>query len=232
MRDIIYLGDIHGHFGIIHGWIHHNKGRENCTFIQVGDFGIGFKPKQEHHELKLLNKKLQSKKHNLFVIRGNHDNPEYFDGNHDYENIKFLPDYSFVNIKGVNHLFIGGAVSIDRKLRKEGLSYWKNELFIFDEEKLNEIKDVEVLVTHTCMSFNKPTFFNNLVYSFAAKDQDLINDLDNERMLVDSMWKKINENGNKIKFHFYGHFHFSNTEFINETKHVLLNCDEFREEYN
>jgi hypothetical protein len=64
------------------------------------------------------------------------------------------------------------------------------------------------------------------------KDQDLIKDLDNERMLVDLMWNKLNSNDNKIKFHFYGHFHFPNTEFINDTKHVLLDCDEFREEYN
>jgi len=231
MGEIVYVGDLHGNFNQIIGWIHHNKTLENYHIIQVGDFGIGFKPKQENHELKILNKKLKSKNHKLLIIRGNHDNPEYFDGNHDYENISFLPDYTVMNINGYNHLFVGGAVSIDRRLRQEGLSYWENEIFNYNEDKLKNIFEIDVLITHTCMSFNKPTFFNNLVYSYAAKDPDLIKDLDKERMLVDLMWKRLIANDNKIKSHFYGHFHFHNTEFINDTKHVLLDIDEFYEEY-
>jgi len=232
MKNIIYLGDIHGNFNQIIGWMHHNKHRENCNIIQVGDFGIGFKPKQEHHELKLLSSKLKTKNHTVLVIRGNHDNPEYFDGNHDYDNIKFLPDYTVKNLNGSNHLFIGGAISIDRRLRKSNIDYWENECFNYDEERLKNIKEIDVLVTHTCMSFNKPTFFSNLVYSFALKDDKLIKDLDREKNLVDLMWKKLNENDNKIKLHLYGHFHFNNKEFINNTKHILLDIDEFYEEYN
>jgi hypothetical protein len=232
MKDTIYLGDIHGNFNQLIGWMHQNKDRENCYLVQVGDFGIGFRPKFEHHELKNISKKLKKKNHTILVIRGNHDNPEYFDGNHDYDNIKFLPDYTTMNLNGYNHLFVGGAVSIDRKLRQEGISYWKDEIFIYDEEKLKNINEIDVLVTHTCMSFNKPTFFNGLVYSFAAKDPELIKELDQERELVDLMWKTLNENGNKIKLHLYGHFHFTNTEYINDTKHILLDIDEFYEEYN
>jgi hypothetical protein len=232
MKDTIYLGDIHGNFNQLIGWMHQNKDRENCYLVQVGDFGIGFRPKFEHHELKNISKKLKKKNHTILVIRGNHDNPEYFDGNHDYDNIKFLPDYTTMNLNGYNHLFVGGAVSIDRKLRQEGISYWKDEIFIYDEEKLKNINEIDVLVTHTCMSFNKPTFFNGLVYSFAAKDPELIKELDQERELVDLMWKTLNENGNKIKLHLYGHFHFPNTEYINDTKHILLDIDEFYEEYN
>ena len=82
------------------------------------------------------------------------------------------------------------------------------------------------------MSFNKPTFFNNLVYSYAMKDDTLIEELDKERNFVDLMWKQLNENGNKIKLHLYGHFHSHNTEYINDTKHILLDIDEFYEEYN
>jgi UDP-2,3-diacylglucosamine pyrophosphatase LpxH len=232
MKDNIYLGDIHGNFNKLLGWVHHNKHRENCNIIQVGDFGIGFKPNFEHHELKNISKKLKNKNHTVLVIRGNHDNPEYFDGNHDYDNIKFLPDYTTMNLNGYNHLFVGGAVSIDRKLRQEGISYWKDEIFIYDEEKLKNINEIDVLVTHTCMSFNKPTFFNNLVYSYAMKDDTLIEELDKERNFVDLMWKQLNENGNKIKLHLYGHFHFDNTEYINDTKHILLDIGEFYEEYN
>jgi UDP-2,3-diacylglucosamine pyrophosphatase LpxH len=232
MSNTIYLGDIHGNFNQILGWMHFNKDRENCYIVQVGDFGIGFKPNHEHHELKIIDKKIKQKNHTVLVIRGNHDDPQYFDGNHDYENIKFLPDYTTMNLNGNNHLFIGGAVSIDRRLREEGKSYWKNENFNYNEEKLKNLNGIDILITHTCMSFNKPTFFNSLVYSFAAKDPELIKELDQERELVDLMWKKLNENENKIKLHLYGHFHFNNTEYINDTKHVLLDIDEFYEEYN
>lgn len=226
----IYLGDIHGHFNLIKGWINQNKNLSNCNIIQLGDFGIGFRPKQEFHELKLLNKKLKKHGHNLYVIRGNHDNPEYFDGNHDLTNIKFIPDYTVLNLNGINHLFVGGAISIDRKLRTQGVDYWFDERFIYDEEKILDKKEIEVLITHTSMSFNKPFFIDSSIYNFAKNDINLIDELILERKELDKFWNNLIIN-NKIKFHFYGHFHFHNKELINNTEHILLDINEFYEIY-
>lgn len=227
MQNNIYLGDIHGQFNIIIGWINQNKHLNNCNIIQVGDFGIGFRPKQEHHEMKILNDKLKSKGHNLFVIRGNHDNPKYFDQQHDYEHIKFLPDYTILNLDGYNHLFVGGAISIDRILRTENQDYWSEESFNLNLEKLKNITNIDVLVTHTTMTFTKPLFFSQIVYDFIMKDNALKFELEEERNKIDLMWGGLNSNDNKIKYHFYGHFHFPNIEQINETKHKLLDINEF-----
>ena len=37
-----------------------------------------------------------------FVVRGNHDNPAYFTGEFDTDNLKLLPDYTVVNVNGIN----------------------------------------------------------------------------------------------------------------------------------
>ena len=226
----VYLGDIHGKYNIIKGWINRNKDLTNCNIIQCGDFGIGFNPNQENHELKLLNNKLKNYGHNVFVVRGNHDNPEYFDGNHDYENIKFVPDYTVLNLNGFNHLFVGGAISIDRTLRSQGFDYWFNERFNYDEIKTSHIKNVEILVTHSCMTFNKPVLLESHVFEFAKKDYSLIEELQLERKEIDKFWNNLILN-NEIKYHFYGHFHFHNHELINNTKHILLDINEFFEIY-
>jgi hypothetical protein len=52
--------------------------------------------------------------------------------------------------------FIGGAISIDRTGRKEGVSYWSDESIIYKPEL---IQNVDILVTHTAPSFCHPQEF-------------------------------------------------------------------------
>ena len=48
--DIYYLGDIHGNFNVIHQFIKLFN-IENAHIIQVGDFGVGFKPIEKEKRL-------------------------------------------------------------------------------------------------------------------------------------------------------------------------------------
>ena len=220
MKNIIYIGDIHGNFNHIMWYIRAHK-ITNTTLIQVGDFGIGFKPTSEHHMMKILNEELGKRGTMLLVIRGNHDNPMYFDGKHDYEFIKFLPDYTEMGIDGLNHLFIGGAISIDRTIRTNGIDYWDNEGFISDMDKASSIRNIDVLVTHTAPDFVAPIGFNAMVYGYAKKDSDLLNDLEIERTKITEVFNEIKKN-NQIKHHFYGHFHDNVREHIDGCNHVML----------
>lgn len=224
MKNIVYIGDLHGNFEFIKWWLkaHHMK---NYTLIQVGDFGIGFKPNPEDYVLQSLNEELSKRESILLVIRGNHDNPSYFDGNHDYEFIKFLPDYTTMEIDGLNHLFIGGALSIDRRLRKEGIDYWKNEGFVKNLDKISELKNIDVVVTHTAPNFVEPFGFDGIVTHYAENDLTLLEELTNERKALTEVFDKLTEKNN-IKHHFYGHFHYDTKNLVNNCSHIMLNISQ------
>lgn len=229
MKNIVYIGDLHGNFDFIKWWLKAHQ-IKNCTLIQVGDFGIGFKPNTENRILQSINEELSERESTLLVIRGNHDNPSYFDGKHDYEFIKFLPDYTTMEIDGLNHLFIGGALSIDRRVRTEGIDYWKNEGFVKDLDKISELKDIDVVVTHTAPNFVEPFGFNGIVAHYAENDPTLLEELTEERKLItevfDTLWEK-----NNIQYHFYGHFHYDTKNLVNNCTHVMLNISQVYNPY-
>lgn len=228
----IYLGDIHGNFDFISWYVKAHK-IKNTSIIQVGDFGIGFKKANGEtdpsEELKLdkLNRVLDKFNVNLFAIRGNHDNPAYFDGSYkNYDRINLMPDYSVLEIENKNHLFVGGAISIDRIYRTENIDFWKDEVFVFDEQKTREIKNVDVLVTHNSMSFLFPLWVDSNVLNFAKSDPGLLERVTDERLQMTKMWDILTkENENQIELHVYGHFHQNHTIFIDNTKHVLLSIN-------
>ena len=117
--------------------------------------------------------------------------------------------------------FIGGAVSIDRSHRTEGVSYWANEGLVFDESKCEK---VDILVTHTAPSWCFPQKFNDMVLYWTAQDKTLMVELLEERKLMDNIFNIC-----QPSLHLYGHFHSSCTEEIDGCKHKLLNIDEIWE---
>jgi UDP-2,3-diacylglucosamine pyrophosphatase LpxH len=94
---------------------------KNCTFnhsTTVPDsqlFSIGFTtPENDMRILEDLNEQLKKKNITMYAIRGNHDNPAFFKGDHILSNLKLLPDYTVLDLEGKKILLVGGAVSVDR----------------------------------------------------------------------------------------------------------------------
>lgn len=239
---ILMLGDIHGNLAHVQREIE-NKKINNCTIIQVGDFGIGTTSRDNcDRVLKDLNDFLNLYDITMYVIRGNHDDPFYFKGDHIFSNLKLLPDYTQIEVDGYNILFVGGAVSVDRKVSlskmqlaasvgiKQNL-YWFDEAFVLDENKLKDIKNVNMVVTHTapewCFPDNR-SGFNDFVLGFSDRDDRLLDDLKHERAIVTKMFKILKENGNNIIKHYYGHFHRSEITLNGYTEHILLGVGEFQ----
>jgi UDP-2,3-diacylglucosamine pyrophosphatase LpxH len=238
---VILLGDIHGNFEKLKFEIE-NKRIDDCTIIQVGDFGIGFHSKEKCNSYLVdLNDFLSSKGIRMLVIRGNHDNPSYFNGDYKYSNLELLKDYTVLDLEESKFLFIGGAVSIDRLFRKdtdrvhyvvgsETRSYWEDETLKWND-KVSEVEGIDYIITHTAPSFCYPDNrlgFARIVEEFADRDKFLKTDLAVERNLMDRIFKEVNIK-NKIKKHFYGHFHSSAVTNVKECEHRLLNIFEFWE---
>jgi predicted phosphodiesterase len=239
---LITLGDIHGNFNYVKWYIKAHKIKD-CTIYQVGDFGIGFTNEfNDMNTLGDLNKFLNEYNIQMYAIRGNHDNPKYFDGHlrNYFTNLHLLPDYTVINVDGVNILGVGGAVSVDRRPRmREQLEYarsgverelyWYDEVFVLDEEKLKGFTGIDIVVTHTAPEFCKPDNthgFGYLVDQFAMDDEKLKDDLLEERKLVTKMWEILKEN-NKPFMYFYGHFHNVWLEDIDGCEFRLLGINEF-----
>ena len=118
-ENVLFTGDLHGDFSVIATTINRYN-LENCAIVVCGDIGIGFE-KEEFYRQKFnhLTKTLKKKNIHLYMFRGNHDNKDFFDGEHftEFEFIHIIPDYSVIQAPKRNILCIGGAISIDRTYR-------------------------------------------------------------------------------------------------------------------
>lgn len=242
-KQIILIGDIHSDFKTVMVYIA-TRQITDTIFIQVGDFGMGFLNKHEDESnLNVLNDHLKKANNFLYAIRGNHDKPEFFNGDYKLSNLSLLPDYSIIEINGENILFVGGAVSIDRRPRLNEMQqsaiygrdielYWFDEIFNLDENLLKEMRNIDHVITHSSPKFawpnNQVLGYAPIVHTFAKNDSKLYDDLDNERDKITKMHNILSTN-NKIKTWSYGHFHRSETEYHFDTKFVLLGVNEFKE---
>jgi len=185
----------------------------DCNIIQVGDFGMSNNIVLMTKTLIELNELL--KKHNviLYVIRGNHDNPAFWNGTHLYSNIELVPDYETRVIEDKTVLFVGGAISIDRVERiKEGYPYWVDENFVLNEAKLKLYRGIDVVVTHSAPRFAYPQTIGGVVNGYTANDPTLIHELGLERFEHTVMYDILKENNN-ITDWYYGHFHTNKLTF-------------------
>ena len=219
-KPLLFLGDHHGTWSQLLDIIETKK-ISDCYLISVGDSGIGFTSWENQVRInEQLNKEFKNNNIVFLSIRGNHDDPDYFKGPErvSLSNFELIEDYTVAEYGGKKIQFIGGATSIDRTGRKEGTSYWPGEALDFERDKCEE---VDILVTHTAPSWCFPQQFNEMVYGWAREDAYLLEDLTDERAIMDEICKLC-----KPKLHLYGHFHSSWTEEINGCKHKLLDINE------
>lgn len=177
-KSFIYaIGDIHGEFKSIANWIKICE-LSNCALIFCGDFGLGFTSIQKERDgLSKAQKLCEERDIDCYIIRGNHDDPEYYNGtskNLVLSRFKPLSDYTVIKSPQHNILCLGGAVSIDRShrissywdkmhivIKKGHLSYnkardkvkptwWENEGFVYNEEILKEITESGLNIDIIC----------------------------------------------------------------------------------
>jgi len=208
MKPILVVGDIHGEWDALFRKIDHLDLRD-ATLICVGDLGVGFKVShaKEIRALQFANDFFVARDIQFLSIRGNHDNPAYFNGEiQTFSNLRLVPDYHVETINDKKFLFVGGAISIDRTIRKEGVSYWKGEVFNLDHSNLQRC---DVLITHSAPTWNGPIEKNGMLANFCQKDPTLWDECMTERKQHDILLKLSG-----AKRHYCGHFHqFSVVDF-------------------
>ncbi len=240
---IIVCGDIHGEFETLV----YEIGRHQITdaiVIVAGDCGFGFSRPTYYDDLytRKMHKKLEKANVLLLMVRGNHDDPVFFEKELiDYPYMKALPDYTIVHTQSHNVLCVGGAVSVDRNFRLSLMSlprknkmplWWKEEPFVFKEEELLELEKehllIDTVVTHTCPAFCPPEAKADEAH-FCANDDNLEEDLKKERKDVTALYNWLKAHNHHLHSWYYGHFHNSGTIDYEGVLFHLLNINELKE---
>lgn len=113
-KDIVVSGDIHGDFNLLVNKICVQYQMRNTLVIVAGDCGFGFDKRGYYDNMVKRNAKRMNDANNWIVfIRGNHDNPAYFDGK-SFKHKRFIaiPDYSVINACNHSILCVGGAYQL------------------------------------------------------------------------------------------------------------------------
>ena len=211
---MIYLsGDTHGDVTRFSNskW---DKGKKGDYLIILGDFGLFWDDSNyERHWLKWLD----SKPWTTLFIDGNHENFNVLDsfpeikgkfgknsylGDTGYKNIFHVKRGSVLEIGGKTFFCFGGAESIDRYLRKENITYWKNEIPRCSdiERGIESLKaysnNIDFILTHT--------IFKDAIDIFLDKDRGKLNDPTSK--ILSEFYRLTS-----FTHWYFGHFHKNKT---------------------
>ena len=233
-KYLVVCGDIHGDFNLLVNKVCVQYQMTDTVVIVAGDCGFGFERKGYYDNIVKRNAQRMNLANNWIVfVRGNHDNPAYFDGK-TFVHKRFLaiPDYSVVRANGHSVLCVGGAISVDRSYRIEAWEhnqkklhrfghandeadllapnyYWSDEAPIFNKDAIVNIlakNRIDAVITHTAPSFCELQSKSGRE-SWAEKDTTLLQDIQQERSVMDAIFNTLKSQD--ITHWSYGHFHQS-----------------------
>lgn len=156
---VLLVGDTHGDAKFISSINRLAKTQGARYVIQLGDFGYDFSP----NVLASIRAWLDGdERRKWYWLDGNHDQHDYIRSEirkgkhpkkpvkHFHERMFYCPRGSTLKIGQKNVLFLGGAVSIDKARRQQGVNWWPQEnLSTADVHRaIDNGKRADVLLSH------------------------------------------------------------------------------------
>ena len=232
-KTIIVSGDIHGDFNQLVFKLCIQYKLTDTLLIVAGDCGFGFEKKEYYEQMVRRNTKRMNQANNWIVfVRGNHDNPAYFEGTtFSYKRFIAVPDYTILQACNHSILCVGGAISIDRNYR---INEWNKRKYRVhsNESQENDISrnlywqnEVPVYDAH-CELFSK----SNL-NQWAENDSSLLKDVQSERKTMDMILHHLKTDNHPVNHWYYGHFHQNWHSAIDGILYQMLDIMEFSQVY-
>lgn len=203
-RELYFCGDTHGNFDALVKW---NERHEGDVLVHVGDFGLGFLTggRSVFSLTAGLDKQLAERGNKLYVIRGNHDDPKFFKhGDSFVDGVQLVKDGTLLELCGERIWLHGGAISVDRKQRVPGHSWWAGEHCDWQGDT-EGLSTATVVVTHGAGSWSELGVDSPYLQQFHATDPTLREELKAESAVFDGMRKEAAA----ATHWYYGHFHQS-----------------------
>lgn len=221
---MFFVGDSHGDWDrVLIGICKY--GGSMMNLIIVGDTGNGYAPWAKDMEtLEEVNDNLKVYDTHVWVCRGNHDDPKYFDGRLDdkFSHLHFMKDYEEKVIEGQNVLFVGGAFSIDRAMRIMGKNCWEDEIFVLKETDA----EPDIVVTHTAPAFCNPPAHFDAIPILGTDERFDAQFVVQERLDCTKLYEQLKK---KPQLWVYGHFHQHYFQKYDDTEFRGLAIMEFHE---
>ena len=212
---ILLVGDTHGHPYLPELISKHAVSTGHDLIIQVGDFGYGWRGKVHggvyvDDWARAVSQAADDHKIDWSFIDGNHDNhPKLWQdlGNGWSPRLTYHKRGDVANIGGTVFGFLGGGVSIDKKWRKVGKSWWDTETIT--DEQLNRAianfraNNVDIIVSH-----DAPLAFPALKHGLDDADSpwplEQINESRNHRRRLEKVLMEC-----QPVMWVHGHFHYA-----------------------
>ncbi len=241
-QSLVLCGDIHGDIATLLDKLCKQYVIHDALVIVAGDCGIGFDYEQAEDYDRIyqhLSRNLEANNLWIVMMRGNHDNPAYYNGDKRivYERWRTVPDYTVLQACGHTVLCVGGAVSIDRQMRLQMMAidsslerYWEDEAPVYDAGAMDALKgmSVDIVVTHTAPSFCELQTKRGLT-QWCMRDAALWEDVTRERQTMDDIHAHLLRDGHPLKHWYYGHFHQSWNGYVDGVQFTLLDIMEVKE---
>lgn len=226
IQRLLFCGDIHGEFNTFLNNV--KRLGENALIIVCGDISFGFnKPQYYLDTLKKYEIALSKLNSYVAFVRGNHDDPRWFN-NLDkvcpeletyYPHVWIIKDYQTILTEQGNILCFGGARSVDKNWRVKGTSWWEGEMPLEMSEEFKQYIEeespiIDYVATHSSPNFCEPKSKHGLA-QFYIWDKEVYKDCERERDIITDVYKFLVDNNTPIKKWFYGHFHYHYKSIIN-----------------
>lgn len=232
-------GDIHGDTNELTYEII-KRDLKDCTIILLGDVGI-FRYR-DYKRYKYLDTTCSERNITVYALRGNHDNPGFFNDLTNpiikrfwekFTNFKPLKDLTILLTSNRNKILtLPGAISRDRCTRKNwrrtyvheydyyrGGDWWPKEIIPQLPEDLGEFDAI--------LSHNGPIPCRGIITipdSFKAQDEAVESDIAQEQKYLHNIQVKL-----KPKVWWFGHYHNQYDYESNNTKYRILAISELSE---
>jgi predicted phosphodiesterase len=159
---VLVVGDVHGDMVWMEEQVIPYAKATGCSKVmQLGDFGMVWNDSTVHAELDDLNESLENAGLTLIFLPGNHENHPLLallagaaDQNEDGHymlrpHVFYTGRLSAWTWDGLRMAAVGGACSIDRSVRIEGVSWWPEESLRPEEvAAATQLGPVDILFTH------------------------------------------------------------------------------------
>lgn len=243
MSRIFLCGDLHGETDLCPTlstmiFPQQKELTKDDYLIQLGDFGLIWDVNESSPKEKRNTEWLSTKSFTTLVVLGNHEcydriftlpEVEMFGGKvwKYTDSIFILQRGKIYTIDGKRYFTIGGAESIDKSMRTEGRSWWKQEIPSHEEfdrglQALEDcFYDVDYVLTHTMpkrlineyMNYQRDKYFRQTGSPEGWYDRisDQFVDTKYYDVKKDAVTDYLDliffEHNLKFKQHFFGHFH-------------------------
>lgn len=229
---VLIVGDLHGsiHYGRQSFEYAH---RNDCdAIIQLGDCGVWVDCDSTDRYLDAIQCEATEWDIDFYWLRGNHDDPrridlgdptpQYTAGR---DRMIYLPDGYRWSWQNKRFMAVGGAVSVDKRMRTEGRSWWpEEELSDADVEYAcrDDGTPVDVVFSHDCpLGVDIPGVGRDLkTGNTNGWPYDVLLEAERHRIKMRKIFDSV-----RPKLFIHGHYHQFYQEIVDGTAFCGLGCD-------